>query len=201
MTTLIEQPDDIKKEIILYMSYQDIINLCRTSSVYQNICEDDDLWKTLLKRDFPMKQSTKDLFDEMFRTNYDKYSFLQSTITDETIEILDQYQLVDHKYINIEPMHNEIFNLLTDICLKVLDVYTENTINDILINEKEIQADVYDITFNTAIEILTILSGLNKQYVGEYIYGRLDFVRLELDLKMVRTLEFFLKMILNELAL
>lgn len=44
-------PDPIK-EILLLLSYEEIKTSCQTTAAFREVCQDDDLWRQLLVRDF-----------------------------------------------------------------------------------------------------------------------------------------------------
>lgn len=63
MQTLPE--DVISYDILMSLSYQDLINYCQTNSQYNKFCNRNQIWQFLLKRDFAVisnNQNAKELY-------------------------------------------------------------------------------------------------------------------------------------------
>lgn len=49
-------------ELFIHMSYEDIVNLCQTNIYYHHMCQDNNLWLFLLRRDFNINNKDQNAF-------------------------------------------------------------------------------------------------------------------------------------------
>lgn len=93
--------DVILNDIVMSLSYQDLIHFCQSNSQYKSYCDNNQVWQFLLKRDFayPLQNKyihfAKKLY---FKFNYQLYYFSQycKLITYDAFTIIND--LIPKKY-------------------------------------------------------------------------------------------------------
>lgn len=96
-------PYDDQKEIALNLSYEEIINLCRTRKILSNICKDPYFWKDKLIQDYP-EVNIIGLKGEEFRAKYELR--LAHQLDNEAKEI--EYKIVNKKIPELKVIDDEL---------------------------------------------------------------------------------------------
>ena len=164
----IEQfPTDMLREIFYKLSYKHIIETCTTSKRFAELCQDEDLWKLLMKRDFNM--SVK--FDPKltWKQNYKVY------IPTHLKQFCEQCCMTENKYIKF------------DYGLFARDTLIE--MNRILCNKEFEKFDLDDLYGPF---ILDVLGGMFLIGISDYI--EIDFEDIE---KVIREDKLFSELIEN----
>ncbi len=151
-------PPDVRNLIILQLSYPDIIHLYQTAPLYGYITQAENLWELLLERDFPQMKNYFTQFPFADESNYTRYKILYHEIDRRTRKSIKKYNFANFRYINQKAMYDDVFEFFYKIAVKGY----KNELNNDQISVE-------------SIKLLTILSGLNAEYVG---YGKIDFSKL-----------------------
>jgi hypothetical protein len=77
-------PLDAKKKIAESLTYDEIINLCKTSKSMKNICTDDRFWREKILMDFPGTRLSKVPLDKMEA----KYLYLLILVMDHDLDVM-----------------------------------------------------------------------------------------------------------------
>ncbi len=100
--------NDVKTEILLKMTYQDIKNICSTNKEFNQLCQ-NDFWNKLLLRDFPFYHQDK----EAKKAYQDWYNFFDY----QTLKIISLFIINRIKYNNLQIVYDDIFKLLVNYIL------------------------------------------------------------------------------------
>jgi hypothetical protein len=135
---------DIKYEILLKLSYPDILHYCATN---KTIC-DDQLWKLLIQRDFPgrgFNEEGEGLNKNLYKQYFDFFDKW-------TTIIMADFMIFKTKYIDMSDCYNKIKNVINQYYNDEFDIdWDEDQENDyILQNTLELE------TFYKIFDILTI---------------------------------------------
>ncbi len=110
-----DMPRDMLFEIALQMDVKDILNLCKTSKQFAEICKNDYLWFKLLERDYPQKDASQytKIKNKTNRELYDLHELLEwiNKYNKEQIKNVDD--LINLKELDLE------HNLLEEIPKKL----------------------------------------------------------------------------------
>lgn len=119
--------NDVKREILLKMSYQDIENIGNINKQFNQLCQ-NDFWNKLLLRDFPFYHQDK----EAKKAYKDWYNFFDY----QTLKIISSFILNRIKYNNLQIVYNDIFKLLVNYILINEEINKIPTREEILIKDK-----------------------------------------------------------------
>ena len=161
-------PIDLRRAILKDSSYSEIMKLC---DVHPEICEDEELWKMLLRRDYPfLSPRTLIPLKLQFNRNdpapyYIAYKTLHEALFTEASHYFNNYAVCDKRYVNRDLMIEDVMKFLAGVVEEKLE---QNKVAD-----PDFDTDIYDATHN----ILSIMSGLQSEFIGEYQDGLLDFYR------------------------
>jgi hypothetical protein len=165
--------NDTQYEITKNLSYTDIINGFRSNILEEKLKLDDGIWISLLFDRFNLNNEkikilkTVDVFEDL--TMYQTYEYIDCLIC-ELIDVLEQdFSMVDKRYVNTDNMRDDITIILQKLIVNIM-----NTSN---------YDDLFEIIYDNGIKILTILSGLQVEFTGDYDYGHLSFYKMETDCK------------------
>ncbi len=93
-----------KMEILLRMTYVDMLEACLTNKEFNDICHEDVLWHRMNDRDFPFSlNKTRKGYDHWYRV-FDKF----------TLCVVTSLIIYRTKKNNIEKVYQDVFNLLID---------------------------------------------------------------------------------------
>ena len=91
---------------------------------------------------------------------------------------MEKYNFINPRYINRETIYEDVFDLFYEVLLMSCK-------NELYSDQISEEAD----------KLLSILSGLNQEYIGYYNEGELDFARLgSIDLKAEKDIRNFLSL-------
>lgn len=98
---------DLYLEILLKLSYIDIINICQSMKDYNQLCKSRELWYQLLLRDFNYDMDmTEDWTVDELKSFYEKiYRLVDATV----IKIICIYMPVRKININLQVIYTDLF--------------------------------------------------------------------------------------------
>jgi len=139
--------NDIIYNIFLNSKYNEIIELCSVNKQYYLICQNENLWKNLLQRDFPiMYDRLKPCFDNTYKSLYE---LLFSLVTKCLNDILIHYE--KKRKTRVRPIITEqIIDIILTYPPKEFTLLTDDDYND-----------------EGVIKILTLLN-INRKLNGDF---------------------------------
>ncbi len=121
--TIEKLPLDMLREIFLKLSFEDIIRSCQISKRFNVLCQDDNLWKILTKRDF--NKSVKLYKNLSWKENYllfkPKIVYVVKEVSESTTYPVDNYTIIHGVYSNKKNVRDAIETVL----IKSLKSYEE----------------------------------------------------------------------------
>jgi len=184
---LLNLPPDLRRQILSGIPIEELRQIATISDRYKQMVEDDELWRFLLKRDLPHVRPDKvlsftspgEVFDDL--SYYFAYSFIYETINDIVYDLGPRYLAINPKYLNDEALYDEIYQSLL------------NFINRSFSGVPEDPWMLHDYSGKLA----ELMSGLSPDALGEYVEGKYDVYRQEINYRV----ETDLKEYLNDLGL
>lgn len=92
-------------QLMLNLSYPDLLVYCQTDKHIHNLCQRNDLWNKLITRDFPFYPDDEPKAQKSYEHWYkyfDKY----------TLDIIAAFITYRKKYIDLQKSYNKIFSIL-----------------------------------------------------------------------------------------
>lgn len=136
--------NDIQIEIILKMTYPEIVNYCRINKNITDLCYNNKTWQLLIERDFPFLDN--DLEDA--KDTYEiYYEFFDQFIT----KIIAEFLIYKTKILNFDNVYQSLYKILTHYFDQhsVIDLEEDAENDYILQNTLEL---------NTILEIFNVLT-------------------------------------------
>jgi hypothetical protein len=136
--------NDAQLEIILKLTYPEIINYCHVDKFINTLCNDNKTWQLLIERDFPFLFN--DISDSK-ETYKQYYNFFDNFIT----EILVKFLNYKTKLLNLDDVYQSLFKILTTYYNINSDIDLDDDAKNDYILQNTLQ-------LNTILDIFKVLS-------------------------------------------
>lgn len=87
-------PDEIFIDILKYLSYNDVIQILNTCKYNNNLCKDDDVWKSLCLNNFMLKDRI------IHNTWYKNYLYIKNIFPSAYFNIIYKHIMTISKYLD-----------------------------------------------------------------------------------------------------
>lgn len=170
---------DSKLEILLSLDYKDIMQLCSIDKEYYRYCNNDDIYKKLLERDFPFVIKSLKVLNEInmtYRKFYEKlYRYIMNIV--KIITDVYKYQMGMYEYMDIDKINNNLYYILIDLAINIRKINNEEMIDYII--DMIIIAQCLDIKY---VNFSVMKSKLRNTYQLKDFYKIIHSALIDVDL-------------------
>ena len=122
--------EDLIVNLILVLSYNDIMALCNSSKLCNSICEKEHIWNKLLNRDYP--ELNDKILEKIYqgKSSKERYKNTHDHVYKTAMYLMNKYQFIKSKYLNKEIMYNDIveqLKILIELSIEYMTISKNKT--------------------------------------------------------------------------